>query len=577
MELIKRFCKKINIVNNYVYYLFIIALCLAVFLIVFTFINSEDQSEYGYYPQMVGSTLIKDVSLRASDGSVEDVELPVKRNPKNSYAYSFVVEADPDGIKQCINVNSSYVSFFIKHEDEIIYSSPIESSNIVPSMATSFNIIELPNKYLGKKIDIEFISNLDSDRKLKVPPVLIGSKTMIRSYHYYNDLFIVISAVTLFVTSIFMAIIGFFFMKIKQSSRNLFIAVLFTIVMSFYLLFRAKIIYFYLDNYILAYFIQYTCFIILPLPLFLLFLNIFYENDYYDWRAKSFEYFIIIIFINLISQWILTLTGISEFVLMQKVSQGVLLVSGLYIFVCIVSMDKNKVKDKDYLVLSIMPLVILSIAMVYGYYKTYNVPLLPLIIVSVAFFILFHFILALRKYISEYNIYIEEDFYSQLAYFDSLTQMPNRHDFEKDVKSIVSKDIEFSNMYLIMLDMNNLKEINDNYGHKTGDAYLKRAGKLFDKIQKKYLKIKAYRYGGDEFIILAYDKKGKEIDKIISDIRSLSNRVVEKDCEYYLEFAIGYSLCMDQDSFEIFSIKDDADKHMYADKMRIKEVDKNEK
>ncbi len=570
----KRFFDKLNIFNNYVYYLFILAIVLSALLLIFTFIKSDNQLDNIYYPNKVNPTLIKDVTLKSSDGKVEEVELPVKRSSDNSYSYKFTIDKDPNNLKQCINVIISYTFFRIKHGDEIIYESPIDSGGMVPSMATTFNIIEVPNKFLGKELEIEFVSNLDSDRGIMIPQIYVGTKNAITVYHYYNDMFKLTSAAILFITSIFMAIIGFFFMKIKHSSRNLFIAVLFTVVMSFYILFRTSIMYYYLDNYILAYFIQYTCFIILPLPLFLLFLNIFYENDYYDWRARSFEYFIIIIFINLITQWLLTIFGISEFVLMQKISQILLVVSGVYIFICIITLDRKRIQGRDYLVLSIMPLVILSVALIYGYYKTYSIPLVPLIIFSVVFFILSHFILALKKYILEFNIYIEEDFYSQLAYYDSLTQMSNRHDFEKNVKEILSKDIKFSNMYLIMLDMNNLKRINDNYGHKMGDLYLKRAGEVFSEIEKKYSKVKAYRYGGDEFIILAYDKKEKEIEKIVADIRKLSSEV-EEECKYKLEFAIGYSLCMDQENFEIFTIKDIADKHMYADKNRDKEVIEN--
>ncbi len=574
MEVIKSLYNKIDIAKNYIYYIFLIALMLSIALLVFTFNISIDQTENVYSPQIARPTLIKNVTLTSSSGTVENVELPVKRDPSQSYSYSFVVEKDINDMQQCINVNVSYTSFFIRHKGEVIFARTVSADSVVASMGASFDIIEVPNKYLGEELEIEFISNLGKNRDYIIPEILIGAKGAIRKYHFYNDLVKLIASVSLFITALFIAVIGFFFIKIGQMARNVFIAVLFTIIMSFYIFFRAWIVFYFFENAILAYFIEYTCLMIMPLPLFLLFLNIFYENNYYNWRAMTFEYFVVAILLNLIIQWILTLSGISEFVLMQNISIWLLAVSGLYIYFVILTIDGKRVENKKYLVISISPLMFLAIFGVIGYFRTFVVPMVPLIIISVVFFLMTHVVLALKKHVMEYNTMLENEFYSQLAYFDRLTQLANRHDFERDVAAIISKKIKFGNVYLIMLDMNNLKQINDNYGHKMGDEYLIAAGDGLLRIEKKYQKIKAYRYGGDEFIILAYDKRERELEKIISDIDSFSNYAI-KDCEYVLEFAVGFSLCSNQNSFELRALKNDADKHMYADKVRKKGASAN--
>ncbi len=577
MDSIKNFLKKINLSKNYLLILFDIALVLAAILLLITFIKSTNQSAHLYSPKIAEPMEISKVDLKGSDGSVESVKLPVKRDSRYSYSYNFVVEKDINEMEQCVNVNVYYTSFIIRYKGEVIYEKSISKNPIVPSMAASFNVIDIPNRLIGKELEIEFVSNLPNSRALKIPKILIGTKTQIKKHYFYKELFSILAGIALFITAIFISIIGLFFITIGQSSRNLFIAVLFTIIMSLYVIFKSWIILDYLGNSVLAYFIEYTCLILTPVPIFLFFLNVFYENNYYDWRTKTFEYFVVIIFINLIVQWVFTLTGLSEFVLMEKTSLAILAISILYITVAVITLDKNKIEVKNYLIFSILPLVIFIIATTVTYYQTYDVQMMPLIIISVILLIATHFSLSLKKYVFEYNLAIENEFYSQLAYFDTLTQLSNRHDFEKTLESIVSKDVTFNNMYLIMLDMNNLKEINDNYGHKTGDAYLKAAGKLLLRIETKYGNLKAYRYGGDEFIILAYNKKQRELEKIISDINSLSNIKIVSECEYNLEFALGYSLCSDQDSFEILDIKEQADKNMYEDKAHKKEAKADDK
>ncbi|PID80130.1 MAG: hypothetical protein CSB19_00990 [Clostridiales bacterium] len=571
MASLKSFCKRIDIANNYSYVLFFVVLCLSIALLVNTFIFSVDQAEFIYAPKNAAPVMIKNVTLRASNGASEQVELPVKRPSDNAYSYSFVVAKDATGMQQCVNVVADYTSYYIRYKDEIIYSSSTPRDSVVSSVPTAFDIIEIPNKFLGKELQIEFISNLKSDRPLRVPELLIGTKSGIRKYYFYMGLPKILASIALFITAIFIAVIGVFFIVIGQNARNLFIAVLFAIIMSLYIVLRAPIVFYFINNSILGYYIEYTCLMLIPVPIYLLFLNVFYENDYLDWRTKSFEILVVMLIVNFVVQWLLTLSGISEFVLMQGITLGLLAIAGFYLCISVFTLDGSRVRNKNLLVISIAPLASLMLVDIFDYYKTFVVPKVPFIIFSVAFFMTIQFVLAFKKYTLDFNAVIENEFYSQLAYIDSLTQLSNRHDFEKDVQAIVAGEITFNNMYLIMTDMNHLKTINDTYGHKMGDAYLKAAGEMFLELEKRHRRIKAYRYGGDEFIVLAYDKRARELEKIIRDIKRLSYGK-KHDCEYALDFAVGYSLCPNQASFELFSFKDEADNRMYADKQCQKEA-----
>lgn len=91
----------------------------------------------------------------------------------------------------------------------------------------------------------------------------------------------------------------------------------------------------------------------------------------------------------------------------------------------------------------------------------------------------------------------------RLAETDPLTRVPNRHKSTKDLEKFLSKAQHHSQpLCLTVLDLDRFKEINDRYGHVTGDAVLRQVGELI----KRSLcgEDVVSRWGGDEFVIGMY-------------------------------------------------------------------------
>ncbi len=73
--------------------------------------------------------------------------------------------------------------------------------------------------------------------------------------------------------------------------------------------------------------------------------------------------------------------------------------------------------------------------------------------------------------ITNYLLYEEK---SHLARYDQLTNVCNRSYFEEQVKSIIDKALCYKETFnLVIWDINNLKAINDSFGHLTGDEVIK--------------------------------------------------------------------------------------------------------
>ena len=76
-------------------------------------------------------------------------------------------------------------------------------------------------------------------------------------------------------------------------------------------------------------------------------------------------------------------------------------------------------------------------------------------------------------------------------------------------------------MHLSFVDLDNLKKINDEFGHEEGDRVINQAAKILKDNSGKFFVV---RYGGDEFIVLGNVKTEKEIEnywaKVESDVES---------------------------------------------------------
>ena len=83
---------------------------------------------------------------------------------------------------------------------------------------------------------------------------------------------------------------------------------------------------------------------------------------------------------------------------------------------------------------------------------------------------------------------------------------------------------------LIMVDLDDFKKVNDNYGHLVGDEVLKGVAKCFSSILRKYDFIG--RYGGEEFVICLPGVKIKQAGEIAERLRiGMKELIVNKETE----------------------------------------------
>lgn len=104
-----------------------------------------------------------------------------------------------------------------------------------------------------------------------------------------------------------------------------------------------------------------------------------------------------------------------------------------------------------------------------------------------------------RKMRDHMQVYISD--LNSRAYTDALTGVKNKGAFDLSVKRMNSEMHEEKTAFaIIMFDLDNLKEINDQFGHERGDIYLQTACRLICRV---FAHSPVFRVGGDEFCVLA--------------------------------------------------------------------------
>ena len=100
--------------------------------------------------------------------------------------------------------------------------------------------------------------------------------------------------------------------------------------------------------------------------------------------------------------------------------------------------------------------------------------------------------------------------------YDLLTGILNRRGFYRRMKKIFGNCSNITEAVMIMIDMDELKEINDNFGHAGGDMAIIAAANLLKECAMPN-KIVA-RLGGDEFVMFAFGNSKKELEKGIEEL-----------------------------------------------------------
>jgi c-di-GMP phosphodiesterase len=161
-----------------------------------------------------------------------------------------------------------------------------------------------------------------------------------------------------------------------------------------------------------------------------------------------------------------------------------------------------------------------------------------------------------------------------MSRYDSLTGLYNRYYFREILNKTLNKAKLSDEIFVIcMLDFNNLKIINDTYGHDAGDGVLREFASIFKgEIGKNDV---FGRTGGDEFTVIFINKNKAQVMDIMSKICTVIKNYSFHFNGYTTEISFAYGLSeFANDSDDVDQLLKIADKRMYEKKRIMKENQK---
>jgi len=161
--------------------------------------------------------------------------------------------------------------------------------------------------------------------------------------------------------------------------------------------------------------------------------------------------------------------------------------------------------------------------------------------------------------------HIEEKL-SEIAHFDPITNLPNRHSFDNQIaRVLLNQKYDLEKFALMYIDLDNFKYVNDSFGHHLGDLLLSR---IADRLRKSLRQGDfVARMGGDEFVVIMSDfsdnSQIKEVaEKILATLRTPFSL---EGSEVFIGASIGISICPTNGK-DSESLKRQADSAMYLAK-----------
>jgi len=110
-----------------------------------------------------------------------------------------------------------------------------------------------------------------------------------------------------------------------------------------------------------------------------------------------------------------------------------------------------------------------------------------------------------------------EERMAHIAMHDSLTGLPNRAYFAHHVESLLKKGGDSEPFALFYLDIDHFKNINDTYGHSSGDAVLQQVAEAILSLCRPSDFV--FRYGGEEFLVALVEADENKAFTIAEELR----------------------------------------------------------
>ena len=428
-----------------------------------------------------------------------------------------IEELDLDNMRFCVKSVDTF--FKVLADGEIIYSYRPEQHGLLgKSYGMYIHAIPVPKN--ASVLTLE-LTPIFSD----APPALLGA-TIEDPGMFMCDLFV--EGISGFCICLLMMILGVIIIIIDVShlrSKNdgqrmeIFTLGIFAVLVAIWSVNDTLILQILTQRPAIVRLLNYITLIFLPY-----FIVVFIANAANKHKSPLLPILFTVIGINFILNILLTVTGISDYFELVKISQAIIVIALIMAAYFVISAVRHKQIEKRFLRIFLVGICLVALGAI-----------IDLLIFRISSNVLqstsryarmgsLLFLMLIGLYLIQENHRMQvanSQALERLAYTDGLTGMKNRLAFNK-VESSLREDPDAKYM-IIQFDINDLKVVNDFYGHAEGDRHISAAAEIIrDSVHDLG---DSYRVGGDEFIAII---TGSDVEETAHGAIKLMERLTEE-------------------------------------------------
>ncbi len=446
-------------------------------------------------------------------------------------------------------------------EDECIFQSPVNERDGEPDMLGSRLLyIPLRNEYSGKAIRLELYP-VQSLRDYEIEHLYICTISEFELNYLRNNW----GEVLTFLVTVMLGVallIAYIWQSVRRSAYDYSIFLhlgIFAIIGGIWMSTDSVLLQVLTQNPRVCAVISFCTFMLMPVPM------LAFSYSIIERRYPVLLYLEIVLCLNCILQMIMKLTGVNTFPNMLVFTHILLMTA---ILTVLGVMIRARRLERTYYVngkiVAIWVLAVFGLVALLCYYVS-QVQYLPIIQTGMLSFLLILIWLTIHRGMHYFKDRTEEDLYRVIAYQDVMTELGNRRAFEEQLREL-QQCTAMKDLAIVEFDVNNLKEANDQFGHRMGDELLKATAACIKTVFAE--KAKLYRIGGDEFVVMVNEPE----PELQADLQAFDRCVAEYDRSLASGLAVakGYAYAQDGANEELEDVLRRADHLMYQTKNEMK-------
>ncbi len=393
--------------------------------------------------------------------------------------------------------------------DDLIYQRGHTTPSIHGQIPGNYwNFVYISPNYAGQKVILK-VDSLYPPFNGHMGEILLAPQSTAILYIIQENLWRFLLSALMLMVGLGLLSMHYSVPRIHRHDRRLLYLALLSLNMGFFLLGKSHLLQLLTGNYYLITRLRLVCVMLLPI---LVPLQI---SESISLRSR--QYFREIIaggFILYFTFLLLDIFGLVDLLQLTPFLHLFLLFNILYTpYVLALEYAKFKNLEARHQLIAVSALSVSVVIETASHYHGYAGEVMEALNIGMPMFVFFMGRSAFFNYMQSVVLKKEYSFYKDLALLDPLTGGNNRRTYEQELLAIQGSTHRNLDIHVVMVDLNDLKLINDQFGHECGDLAIK----------ETYLAMTyafggshvCYRLGGDEFAAILTDTEEAKVEKCL--------------------------------------------------------------